>query len=99
MQEIPTLTGDSSPLWVVRFSPTGRFLAVSGQNPVITVFETTSGGDGEVPALLATNSYRSFVGHGKTVVDLSWDSSGSRFVSASMDKTAILWRVDSSFQE
>ena len=94
-QELIVSLGDDSTIWVAKFSPTGQFLAISGQQPAITLFEVAVEREEiNVLPLFNPSPYRTYLGHTRPVVDLSWSRSGTHFISASMDKTAILWKTD-----
>ena len=91
-QEIALSSEEDATIWVVKFSPSGQFLAVSGQNPTVLLYEVEAEGE----LLFKPMPYRAYLGHTRPVVDLSWSKSSTHFISASMDKTANLWQVDSS---
>lgn len=95
VQEIQVSSGTETAIWVARFSPSARYLAVTGQDPTIWLYAAA---DSEGSTVLESKPYRSYVGHTKPVVDLAWASSSSYFLSSSMDKCVILWQLDSSFQ-
>jgi WD40 repeat protein len=91
-QEITVNSEEDATIWVTKFSPSGQFLAVSGQNPTVLLYEVETEGE----QLFKPMPYRAYLGHTRPIVDLSWSKSSTHFISASMDKTAILWQVESS---
>jgi len=91
-QEITVNSEEDATIWVTKFSPSGQFLAVSGQNPTVLLYEVETEGE----HLFKPMPYRAYLGHTRPIVDLSWSKSSTHFISASMDKTANLWQVESS---
>ncbi len=72
-------------IWAMAFSPDGRFLAAGGSDGVLNVFEVSPGDTFLAP-------YKSFHGHKNRILDLCWIELD--IVTVSMDKNAIVWRLD-----
>lgn len=89
IQETPINTGEDSAIWVARFSRSGGYFAVSGQTPTIWLYVTS--------ADTVFHLYRSYIGHKKPVIDITWSSDDHYFLSSSMDKDVLLWQTESSF--
>lgn len=94
-QEIQVSANAETAIWVARFSPSSRYLAVAGQDPTIWLY-TAANTEGSI--VFEQIPYRSYVGHTKPIVDLAWASSSAYFLSSSMDKDVVLWQLESSFQ-
>jgi WD40 repeat protein len=69
----------------MEFSPDGRFLAVGGTDGILHVFEVS-------PHDTFLAPYKSYLGHKNRILDLAWI--GQDIVTVSMDKTAVVWRLD-----
>jgi WD40 repeat protein len=91
-QEITVNSEEDATIWVTKFNPSGQFLAVSELNPKVLLYEVETEGE----QLLKPMPYSAYLDHTQPIVDLSWSKSSTHFISASMDKTAILWQVEPS---
>jgi WD40 repeat protein len=69
------------------FSPDGTLLAVAGDFGFMASYILTV----SVEPLQRHNAW---LGHNATVIDLSWSSSSTHLLSASMDRNVILWGID-----
>jgi WD40 repeat protein len=72
----------------VRFSPNGISAAVGGDDGYLELFSVSEGAD-------PLTSRIKWTGHAKMVLEISWSPSSTHLISASMDKTAMLWSIDS----
>jgi WD40 repeat protein len=66
----------------VIFSPNGRFLASSGRDQIVRLWDTST-----------WNEVRDFMGHTATVHGLSFSKDGTRLASAGEDNTVRIWDV------
>ncbi|CDS37368.1 chromatin assembly factor 1 subunit b [Echinococcus multilocularis] len=96
---------------VVRWSPSGEYLASGGDDQFIIIWhmqlesasESTSqslpGDDGDEPKSLETWSpLRSLRRHLEDVYDLCWSPDDTAFISGSVDQSVILWNLDLSVE-
>jgi WD40 repeat protein len=76
--------GKKQNIFCVRFSPNGKLLACCGQDPVVRLWDATTG-----------RQVRELVGHSADwiIEQASFSPSGETLVSASRDRTAIVWDV------
>jgi WD40 repeat protein len=70
------------------FSPDDRYIATASSDRVIRVIDIAS------EAL-----YRQFEGHDSEIESIAYDAAGQRLISASRDKTARIWNVQSGEEE
>lgn len=74
-------------LWSVAFSPDGKYMAVSGDQKIIKIWE--------LEHLHSRKEFRSF-SHEKEVRNVVFSSDGKRLATASFDGTAKIWDIESS---
>ncbi|CAL1582243.1 unnamed protein product [Knipowitschia caucasica] len=90
---------------VVRFSPTGEFLASGGDDAAILLWklndskepEPTPAFQDDEEAQLNKESWtvvKTLRGHIEDVYDISWARDGNMMISGSVDNTAIMWDVN-----
>lgn len=72
-------------VYSLTWSPSGQFIASSGENPGIEVWDTNSG-----------NTVQTYNGHTLPVYSVKWSPDGSRIVSAGADKTAQVWNASTA---
>ncbi|HEY5692610.1 MAG TPA: caspase family protein [Cyclobacteriaceae bacterium] len=72
---------------VARYSPDNTYLAVA-DNDKVRLYN--AGNDTQI---------KIFEGHSKTINDIGFDSKGERLVTASADKTVIVWNMKSGVKE
>lgn len=103
-----TLQSHNGPVWVMKFSVDGHYLATAGQDHVVLVWrvlgaqnEQEGGNRAEektseqAPAdfqLLEDRPMRRYADHSSDVVDIAW-SKTNFLLSASIDKTVRLWHI------
>lgn len=80
--------------WVLKFSPDGKYLAITGDNPLIKVYEVTCRFSSQNLRLLNDEPINIMRGHLQPVIDLSWSRSSTFFISAGADCMVYLWRID-----
>ena len=92
-----TVTRDSG-VMRNKFSPDGRFLAVSCESGVINLYEVARERTGEMTTLplLKPQPYQVLQEHTGPVLDMSWEPSSTYLLSAGSDALVLLWRVDSA---
>ena len=89
-QELLMNSGSNQPVWVMKFSPDGKYLAIGGDYPKIQLFWSSVLGSGMLmPGL-------ELVGHTQSILDISWSKSCNFLLSASADSFVHLWSVDKS---
>ena len=80
-----SLSGHIGEISALSFSPSGLYLASSGEDSVIKIWDTTSG-----------KELKSFSGHSKKITSLQFSPDlGQYLVSSSQDNTIKLWEVSS----
>lgn len=85
---------------VVRWSPSGEFLASGDDESVIFIWKLKSENE-TVNIMESTNdqdketwiTYKILRGHMEDVYDLSWSPNSTQLISGSVDNTAILWDI------
>ncbi|KNE55322.1 hypothetical protein AMAG_01224 [Allomyces macrogynus ATCC 38327] len=100
----PTSSSTPSPVWVVRFSPCGRYLATGGQDGVVRVWPLVGLGRDDTAepktppmptgggALVVPAPWHEYRGHAGDILDLAWNRA-SFLASASTDKTVRVWHL------
>jgi protein HIRA/HIR1 len=78
---------------VVRFSPSGQFLATGSDDQMVVVWslKLLPAEFGKSEETVQWGHPRQLRGHVGNVVDISWARDSSCFASCSVDGTAILW--------
>lgn len=66
------------------FSPNGKLLVLAGDEGFLQLYAVCEGP-------LPLNLNITWAGHTKTILDLSWSPSSTHLMTASMDKTSMLW--------
>ncbi|KAI9320969.1 WD40-repeat-containing domain protein [Dichotomocladium elegans] len=91
----------SGPVNVVRFSPSGEYLASAGDDSCIILWKrsaTAESAFGRDYAEFEKETWsvvQMFHGHNKEIYDLAWSPCGQYFITASIDNTARVWSVSS----
>lgn len=70
-----------------RVSPDGNLVALGGEDGFLVVYNIAT-------TLEPLKRLRSFVRHRDTVKDIAWSPTSSQLLSASQDRTVILWAID-----
>ncbi|KAJ1266838.1 hypothetical protein BS78_07G009500 [Paspalum vaginatum] len=83
---VPNGTAHSFAVNVVRFSPSGEFLASGADAGGITLWRLQTVDSGE-----AWKTHKALLFHHKDVLDLQWSHDSAFLVSASVDNTCIVW--------
>ncbi|MEH2042595.1 WD40 repeat domain-containing protein, partial [Nostoc sp.] len=83
-QLLKTLTGHSSSVYSVAYSPNGQQLASASRDKTIKIWDVSSG------QLLKT-----LTGHSDSVISVAYSPNGQQLASASWDKTIKIWDVSS----
>ncbi|KAI9030864.1 WD40-repeat-containing domain protein [Phycomyces nitens] len=89
----------SAPVNVVRFSPTGEYLASAGDDTCIILWRLATNKDsafGSVHSEYEKETWtvvQMFYGHTKEIYDLAWSPCGQYFMTASIDNTARVWSI------
>ncbi|CAG9318455.1 unnamed protein product [Blepharisma stoltei] len=96
IQEIDLDSNTSNKILVLKFSPDGRFLAISGQNPEIKLYEVYRQRVHGPQNLFYDVPYNVMIGHTLPVLDISWSQSSTYFLSASEDWNVFLWSIANS---
>ena len=77
-----TLTGHSSGVRSVAYSPDGRYLASGGDDGAIKIWEVATG-----------TELRTLTDHSEVVRSLAYSPDGRYLASGSQDKTTKIWEV------
>ncbi|CAG9316884.1 unnamed protein product [Blepharisma stoltei] len=93
-QELGLTQKSQSEFWIMKFSPNGRFLAISGGCCVTSVYEISAFRNGDTQ-LLHPFPFIMFSEHTRAVTSISWDCTSSRLLSSSLDGTVKLWLIGS----
>lgn len=92
---LATLSDHTSPVDVVRFSPSGTQLASGSDDAVVCIYDLRPGaGAGVLGGESNVENWRTrhtLRGHATHVVDLCWSPDGSRLATASLDRTVAIW--------
>lgn len=81
--EIASFDGQVGEIWCVAFSHNGKFLAVCGKKPNITIFDAEQG----------LKRRWTLGDHDGSVAFISWSPDDSKIISCSCDRTAKVWDV------
>lgn len=94
---LTTLTPHSAAVNVVRWSPTGMYLASAGDDAVVLVHYRATGSQqstfGEGRSAENWLHRRPLRAHTSDVTDLTWSPDGERLASASVDNSIIIWNM------
>ena len=117
---IMLLTGHDAPIYAMKFSPCGRYVASGSHDKKICEYRSLAVADARQPAVCAhdlplsitaltpfitttlpvlwdvygeCNNLNVLDGHKNVVLDLHWNSAGTRIVTASADKTVGVYDV------
>ena len=82
-EEQLTLRGHNGDIYTVAFSPEGRWIASSGEDSIVKVWDSYAGG----------TPVRSFRGHTGLVSSVAFSPDGRRLISGSRDHTVKVWDV------
>lgn len=97
-QHVSSAAPGAQPIWVTKWSPDGRHLAVGGQGGIVRVWrvldspEERSRTEGVMPVF--AGAPLEFCGHESDVLDICWSKGSKFFLSSSMDQTVRLWHLD-----
>ncbi|KAI8149153.1 WD40-repeat-containing domain protein, partial [Fennellomyces sp. T-0311] len=89
----------SAPVNVVRFSPSGEYLASAGDDSCVILWRRSSTKESSFGRDYAEFEKENwtvvhmFYGHSKEVYDLAWSPCGQFFITASIDNTARVWSI------
>ncbi|CDS09776.1 hypothetical protein LRAMOSA02453 [Lichtheimia ramosa] len=89
----------SGPVNVVRFSPSGEYLASAGDDSCVIIWKRSMVGEsafGRDNAEFEKESWsvvHMFHGHNKEIYDLAWSPCGEYIITASIDNTARVWSI------
>lgn len=80
----------------MKFSEDFNYLATGGQDCILRIWEVLHPSDNHNHlALIRNEPFKEFLQHKKSIVDVSWHSTNTKFVlTASHDKTVILWNIE-----
>lgn len=84
-----SLSYHSSTVNVLRFSPSGEFLASGADGGELVIWKLHSTDDGSSWKVLKTLLF-----HRKDVLDLQWSPDGGYLISGSVDNSCIIWDVN-----
>lgn len=86
------------PTWVMKFSEDNRFLATGGKDGVLRIWEVFAPEDDiDHLKLIKDEPFREYTQHTKDIVDISWNTLNKNCVlTASHDKSVILWNIEDS---
>ncbi|XP_076885361.1 chromatin assembly factor 1 subunit FAS2-like isoform X2 [Bidens hawaiensis] len=84
-----SLSYHGSAVNVIRFSPSGEFLASGADGGELIIWKQHNADAGEVWKVLKTLSF-----HRKDVLDLEWSTDGAYLISGSVDNSCIIWDVN-----
>ncbi|CAI2384801.1 unnamed protein product [Moneuplotes crassus] len=84
------------PTLVMKFSEDFKYLATGGQDCILRIWEVLHPSDFQNHlVLLKSEPFKEFKQHKKSIVDISWHTTNTKFVlSASLDKTVIMWNCE-----
>jgi WD40 repeat protein len=77
-------------IWTLKFSYDGRFLAGGGEQGLLVIWDCSPANLNQLLVLRQTLAF-----HSNSVIDLSWSVHMPQLLSAGLDKSAVLWSVDS----
>ncbi|CAG9312939.1 unnamed protein product [Blepharisma stoltei] len=83
-------------IWILKFSPDGRFLAVGGENPDIKLYEVSKQRPYGPQNLFCEIPYNVMKGHNRMVLDISWARGSGFFLSAGEDWNVFIWGIGDS---
>jgi len=92
--------GHFGAIWVMQFSPDGRYLATAGSDGILRVWRidpqaiTEEGKKGRFKQYLNPVCVKAFSGHTLDILSISW-SNDKHLLSSSMDCTVRLWHLGS----
>ena len=86
------------PTFIMKFSADFQYLATGGQDWVLRIWEVLPNSETESHLLLINpEPYKEFFHHSKSIVDISWHTTNTKFVlTASHDKKVILWNIENT---
>ncbi|KAL1131538.1 hypothetical protein AAG570_011155, partial [Ranatra chinensis] len=96
---VSDLTRHQKAVNVVRFSPSGEFLASGDDESTIIIWRQRCESDApELPGAIEEDKehwmqFKVFRGHLNDVYDLAWCHDSSKLISGSVDNTAVVWDV------
>ncbi|XP_018318625.1 chromatin assembly factor 1 subunit B isoform X1 [Agrilus planipennis] len=97
LEAISDLTRHQRPVNIVRWSPSGQYLASGDDDANIIIWQLKTDSipslDGETNDKETWNVFKIFRGHKEDVYDLCWSPDNLRLVSGSIDNTAIIWNL------
>lgn len=99
VEPVSDLTRHQRAVNVVRWSPTGQYLASGDDDSNIIIWQQKADAfvelvDGETQDKEKWSIYKILRGHKEDVYDISWSPNSQKLLSGSVDNTAIIWDLN-----